>query len=43
MSVSIPKEQTEDWREKLARDDKKQRKIRMRNIARDNKEAGILF
>ena len=43
MSVSIPKEQTEDWREKLARDDKKQRKIRMRNIARDNKEAEILF
>ena len=43
MSVSIPKEQTEDWRERLARDDKKQRKIRMRNIARDNKEAEILF
>ena len=43
MSVSIPKQQTEDWRDKLARDDKKQRKIKMRNIARDNKEAEILF
>jgi hypothetical protein len=43
MSISIPKQQTEDWREKLARDDKKQRKIKMRNIARDNKEAEIMF
>ena len=43
MSISIPKQQTEDWRDKLARDDKKQRKTKMRNIARDNKEAEILF
>ena len=43
MSISIPKQQNEDWRNKLARDDKKQRKIKMRNIARDNKEAEILF
>ena len=43
MSVSIPKPVTEDWRDKLARDDAKQRKIRLKNIDRDNKQAAILF
>ena len=43
MSVSIPKPVTEDWRDKLARDDAKQRKIRLKNIDRDNKQADILF
>ena len=43
MSVSIPKPATEDWRDKLARDDAKQRKIRLKNIDRDNKQADILF
>ena len=43
MSVSIPKPVTEDWRNKLARDDAKQRKIRLKNIDRDNKQADILF
>ena len=43
MSVSIPKTVNEDWRTTLARDDAKQRKIRLKNIARDNKQAEILF
>ena len=43
MSTSIPKPVSEDWRNKLARDDAKQRKIRLKNIARDNKQAEILF
>ena len=43
MSVSIPKTVDEDWRTKLARDDAKQRKIRLKNIARDDKQAEILF
>ena len=43
MSVSIPKPINEDWRTKLARDDAKQRKIRLKNIARDDKQAEILF
>ena len=43
MSVSIPKTVDEDWRTALARDDAKQRKIRLKNIARDDKQAGILF
>ncbi len=43
MSVSIPKPINEDWRTALARDDAKQRKIRLKNIARDDKQAGILF
>ena len=42
MSVSIPKT-VENWRTKLARDDAKQRKIRLKNIARDDKQAEILF
>jgi len=41
MSVSIPKTVDEDWRTKLARDDAKQRKIRLKNIARDDKQAEI--
>ena len=43
MSVSIPKPVTEDWRDKSARDDAKQRKIRLKNIDRNNKQADILF
>ena len=43
MSVSIPREIKEDWRSRLSRDDAKQRKIKMKNIARDNKEANIIF
>ena len=43
MSVSIPKTVDEDWRTKLARDDAKQRKIRLKNIARDDKQAEIVF
>ena len=43
MSVSIPKTVDEDWRTALARDDAKQRKIRLKNIVRDNKQAEILF
>ena len=43
MSVSIPKTVDEDWRTALARDDAKQRKIRLKNIARDDKQAEILF
>ena len=43
MSVSIPKPINEDWRTKLAIDDAKQRKIRLKNIARDDKQAKILF
>ena len=43
MSVSIPKPINEDWRTALARDDAKQRKIRLKNIARDDKQAEILF
>ena len=43
MSISIPKTVNEDWRTTLARDDAKQRKIRLKNIARDNKQAEILF
>ena len=45
MSVSIPKPINEDWRTKLARDDAEQRKIRVKNIARDDKqaEANLIF
>ena len=43
MSVSIPKTADEDWRTALTRDDAKQRKIRLKNIARDDKQTEILF